>query len=274
MRSTPFKRSISFLIFAFAWSWTCWILGLNVLQSQSNSGIIAFIPYFFAGVYGPTISAIVMTSYFEGGRGVKELLLKLFRWRFPVKNYVIAFFLPLIFVGVALLILHWYVGTSYNFTLAYASMIPVVLYKGLFAGPLGEELGWRGFLLTELQQYWAPLKSATVIGVIWFLWHVPLFYAPFGTLVSGLESEINMLHVLMYLAMLIALSWIITWLVNASRGSVLIAVLFHLFVNAGLLLLIFPGPDQKMIHLVSGFAIIAIAIGIGYKTKLKKEGVD
>ena len=262
------------MIFAFTWSWTWWILGLNELQSQPHSGITSFISYFFTGVYGPTISAIVVTGYFDGVRGVKELLLKLFRWRFPVKNYFSAFFLPLLFVGSALLLLYWYAGRAFNFTLAYTSMIPIVLYKGLFAGPLGEELGWRGFLLTELQQYWSPLKSATVIGIIWFLWHVPLFYAPFGTLVSGMGTEINMLHVLMYLAMLLALSWIITWLVNASRGSVLIAVLFHLFVNAGLLLLVFPGPDQKMIHLVSGFAIIAIALGIGYKTKLKKEGVN
>ena len=274
MSQSRFKRPVCFLVLAFAWSWTWWILGLKVLQSEPNSEITSFISFFFTGVYGPTISAIVMTSYFEGIRGVKELFSKLFRWRFSFKNYVIAFILPIIFVGTALLILHWYAGTSFNFTLAYASMIPLVLYKGLFAGPLGEELGWRGFLLAELQQYWSPLKSATAIGVIWFLWHVPLFYAPFGTLVSGMGTEIDIFHVLMYLAMLLALSWIITWLVNTSRGSVLIAVLFHLFVNAGLLLLVFPGPDQKMIHLVSGFAIIVIALGIGYKTKLKKEGVE
>ena len=54
-------------------------------------------------------------------------------------------------------------------------MIPTILWAGLFAGPLGEELGWRGFLLPEFQKRFPNLKSAIIIGIVWFIWHIPLF---------------------------------------------------------------------------------------------------
>ena len=40
---------------------------------------------------------------------------------------------------------------------------------------LGEEVGWRGFLLDEIAGIGlSPLASAVAVGVVWGLWHAPL----------------------------------------------------------------------------------------------------
>lgn len=42
------------------------------------------------------------------------------------------------------------------------------------AASLGEEIGWRGLLLTELRKLLPPRRVHLVIGVVWFLYHAPL----------------------------------------------------------------------------------------------------
>jgi len=39
---------------------------------------------------------------------------------------------------------------------------------------LGEEIGWRGFLIPRLARLMSPLRVALVSGIIWSLYHVPI----------------------------------------------------------------------------------------------------
>ena len=43
---------------------------------------------------------------------------------------------------------------------------------------LGEELGWRGFLLPRLAARQGPLRASLVVGLLWGLWHLPAFWLP------------------------------------------------------------------------------------------------
>lgn len=264
------KKTYIFLILTFIWSWGFWIIGLQYLTEGINQeSIEKFLIFFFTGVYGPTISAILTTSFFNGFRGILNLLKKLFIWKVPFKNYVNIIVLPLIFVFSGIGLYGLFLGDIGSFDRMAFLSIPTVLWSGFFAGPLGEELGWRGFLLPEFQKKFSNLKSAIAIGVIWFLWHIPLFWAPFGTLVSG--GIISFLPVLTYFIMLICLSILITWFVLDSKGSVLIAILFHLSINAGIALLFFPelNMDFKKVHLLSSIAMLLFAGILVAKNKLK-----
>src|ERR1700689_1899705 len=42
------------------------------------------------------------------------------------------------------------------------------------ATTLGEEIGWRGFLVPELAKRFSFTSTAVLSGVIWALWHVPI----------------------------------------------------------------------------------------------------
>jgi uncharacterized protein len=88
---------------------------------------------------------------------------------------------------------------------------------------VGEEAGWRGWMLPELQKRFSPLLSSILLGVIWGLWHFPLFlngqYAQDPILVFAKAGACAFLAILF------------TWLYNRSGGSLLLAVILHTALN-------------------------------------------
>lgn len=49
----------------------------------------------------------------------------------------------------------------------YPGLMLFTFLATLVKGPLGEELGWRGYALNELQKKYSPLKSFLIIGLLW-----------------------------------------------------------------------------------------------------------
>jgi membrane protease YdiL (CAAX protease family) len=92
----------------------------------------------------------------------------------------------------------------------------------LLIGPV-EELGWRGVALPLLQRRWAPLWASLILGGFWGLWHLPAF------LLSGTPQSAWSFGP--YVVGVLALSVMLTPMVNAARGSLLITALFHFQMN-------------------------------------------
>jgi len=94
----------------------------------------------------------------------------------------------------------------------------------LLGGSLGEELGWRGFLLPALLRDRSPLSASIVLAIVGGLWHLPIdLYAGFG--VTGLGA------ILVRIVFLVPVSILFTWFYLRSNGSLLIAILLHTSVN-------------------------------------------
>lgn len=261
-----------YLLIAFLWSWINWFIGLHYLSAGINDKTInQFVTFFFIGVYGPSLSAIITTLYFDGFSGLVSLLRKLTNWRCPLKSYLIVIFLPLACLVSAVGLFSFFIGNIGRFDSHAIVAIPSILWASLLAGPLGEELGWRGFLLPELQNKFSALKSSFIIGLVWYCWHIPLFFAPFGTLVSG--APLSFLPLLFYLVFVICLSCIYTWLVNQAKGSVLISILIHLSINAGIVLLFFPDlkDNAKELYFLSTPAFLLFTVYLGVKTKFEQK---
>src|SRR6202035_4676385 len=125
--------------------------------------------------------------------------------------------------------------------------------------------------LPELQKRYSAFSSSLIIGFIWYSWHIPLFFAPFGTLVSG--TALSFIPLFVYLIVVICLAFINTWLFNNSKGSVLIAILMHLSVNAGVGLLFFPAlkTDYKLLYLLSTPALLLFTLWLGWTTGFKAK---
>lgn len=268
------RKSIVFLFITFGWSWINWFIGLYFLSTEANDETInQFVKYFFAGVYGPFIGAIITTMYFGGFKGLLELLKKLFIWKIPLHNFLAVILLPLLFLASGIGLYSLFIGSPGVFE-NKSLAIPALLLNSVYIGPLGEELGWRGFLLPELQRDNSAIKSALIVGFIHFSWHIPLFWAPFGALVSG--QPLSIFLVFTYLVLVTCWSGVQTWLVNNSNGSVLIAILFHLFINAGIALLFFPelytdAYRSKTVYYLSSVVTIPFTLYLGFKTKLKSR---
>lgn len=90
----------------------------------------------------------------------------------------------------------------------------------LLGGSLGEELGWRGFLMPELLRRMNPLAASVVLGVAWGLWHLPIdLHAGFGVRGPG--------AILMRVIYAIPVTVLFTWFYLRSNGSLLVALLLH-----------------------------------------------
>jgi hypothetical protein len=264
-------KTFTFLFIAFVWSWVWWFIGLHYIAGGLNDhNAKPFINCLLAGIYGPTLSAVVTSLSFGGPAGLNALLKRILLWRAPWYVYLIIVFLPLVFAGSAIGLYALFKGSPGKFDAAGFAMIPVVLVAAIKAGPLGEELGWRGFLLPEMQKRFPAIVSALIVGVIWFAWHIPLFFAPIGTAVSG--SPVTVESVTIFLVFVLCLSCIYTWMFNRAGGSALITLLIHFSINAGLLMLFFPqlaGAHSREITMFSLPVYVITALILIFGTKLR-----
>ena len=96
----------------------------------------------------------------------------------------------------------------------------------------GEELGWRGFALPRLQQHRNALDASILLGLVWGLWHLPLYFV-LGTGQSAMLSAGTSPAFAIggFLGWTIGLSVLFTWLFNQTGGSLIVVILFHAAVN-------------------------------------------
>ena len=97
----------------------------------------------------------------------------------------------------------------------------------LYGGPLGEEVGWRGFALPRLQMRHSPLVASLLLSVVWGLWHVPLHLQGVyhGIFPDGLPG------ILLRIVTTIPTTVLFTWCFNRTRGNLWLVVLLHTAVN-------------------------------------------
>ena len=91
--------------------------------------------------------------------------------------------------------------------------------------PLGEEVGWRGYLLPRLQRRVDPAAAAVAVGLITCAWHAPLFAMSFMP-----QSH---LPYLLFCVRTLAVAVIAAWLYNRTGSGLLVVILFHAAQNVG-----------------------------------------
>jgi len=95
----------------------------------------------------------------------------------------------------------------------------LILFIG---GPLGEEIGWRGYLLQKLEQFIPSVVASILVGIVWTGWHLPMFIFH----ISGYDIPL-----VIYLLQTIYLSLIFTWVFHKSNRSIGAVILFHTMDN-------------------------------------------
>ncbi|MEO8354773.1 MAG: type II CAAX endopeptidase family protein [Chloroflexota bacterium] len=174
-------------------------------------------PFFLLAVYAPGLSGIFLVWRHYGLKGLGSFFRRLFFWRAPIQWWLFLLLgIPVIVYAAAAL------NGTVNDPLPFASwtMVFPALLQSLLLGPMGEEFGWRGLALPLLQRRFAPFWASLILGVVWAVWHAPAFFMS-GTPQSGWSIG-------PFFIGLIAITVILTPLFNASRGSLLIAILYHL----------------------------------------------
>jgi membrane protease YdiL (CAAX protease family) len=134
-----------------------------------------------------------------------------------------------ILLYLAAMALHATLGGQAPNVVALIGALPLVgaisVYMLIFVA-LGEEVGWRGYALPALQGRNNALLASVVLGVIWTLWHLPLFFNP-ATSYSNTTFWVFMVFLLPF-------PIVYTWIFNSTGGSVLMAMILHAVTNASI----------------------------------------
>ena len=207
--------------------------------------IIAFTPSLFVatGLLSPAWSQLSAFSsslagialvLIEGRKdGLRELLSRALIWRVSIQWWIFALSFMVVPALTTPYLFHLLGGPAVDWSglkPLYAA-IPSFFVLTILAG-VGEEFGWRGFLLPRLQARHNALVSAFIVGVVWSVWHIPMFLIK-GTMQYQLQLQRGLiLAILGYAVWLIAHSIQFTWLFNNTKGSVLMAAVLHGATNA------------------------------------------
>lgn len=192
---------LSFFLLAYLLSW--WIFPLN------TGGFPVF-------PFGPDLAALVVVAVTNGRTGVRRVLTSVVRWRATPRWYAVALLLPPAIALPSVYAMLWLGAgpTELPDPTAFATyplILPVML---LIGGPLGEELGFRGYALPVLMQRHRPLVAVALLAVGHLLWHLPLFFSqdppPLPAFVLGLLGG----------------GVVSAWLFNSTR-NILVVMLLH-----------------------------------------------
>ena len=176
--------------------------------------------------------AFVISGLFSGREGVRNLLLPLIDWQVkPVWYIIVIFGIPLLIVlGLSTSWLlkapfptEYYSIQSQPWYQLFPGLLLAYIQTMLFQGPLNEEPGWRGFALPRLQKNYGSLVASIVIGVIWGLWHAPLYFT--GIYSGGIEGIMGRL------LWTVPLAFLFTWVYKHTHGSLFMSILLHTSVN-------------------------------------------
>jgi CAAX protease family protein len=251
-----------YFIIAYAGTW---LVELPYVLSEDGAGLLPFSSPLLTWTLplsiftGPFLSAFVMTGATEGREGVDRLLRRFVLWRVGLRWYLFAL------VGIPVLVVFSVVimpGALESFQGLAALALPLPMlglfaYIFFFGGALGEEPGWRGFALPRLQSLHGPLVASLILGPLWGLWHLPLFWTPW--------NELTALNVVVYVLAITCLTIMYTWAFNNTKGSVLIAILIHATFNWTTVAVapLFTAPiltDHGLLPFLSGFGALAVVL--------------
>jgi membrane protease YdiL (CAAX protease family) len=256
---------VSFFALAYALTWLAWSPwylsedGIDLLHYDGEA--VSDYVNTVALIVGPTVSAFIMTGVTEGSDGVRGLLRRIVLWRVRFRWYLFVLLgIPAIVVLSTVAVpgaLASFKASAVPSTLfLYVVATPVFLFVG---GPVFEEIGWRGFALPRLQGLYGPLLGSLILGVLWALWHLPLFLIPSWDTPHG-----SPLDVVLFVIWAVSITIIFTWVFNNTRGSVLMVILAHGSINsaAAAVFGLFPAPAVTggIAQFVIGFGLVALVV--------------
>ena len=222
MKEINNRTLTQFFIITFAFSWILWLPQVLKFNGFPDLPDIVGLLGMFAP-FGPAVAAFYLVWKQDGKEGVKVFWLR--GWRLNFKK---TWLLPTLLLGpvtalLTVLILIVLQGSfSWEHGIPAVMIVPVLLLI-FFTNALPEEYGWRGFALDPLQKRTNALGASLILGLIWSVWHLPLFFIEGTT-----QAAIPMYQ---YFLQTIVLSIFYTWLYNNTGGSVLIVIIFHAVSN-------------------------------------------
>lgn len=240
-------------------TWVFWLAAIALgVRFDSAVGLVLLL----VGLAVPGVVGIVFVYLVYDERGRSDFWNRVvdprrvgFRW------LVVILLVPLgigVLAGVADLLLGG-IGPAWGEGVTGFGVNPIAILPALFFAtlpPILEELGWRGYALDRLQLNRSALRASLILGVVWALWHLPLFFIG-GTHqhdVVGFATTSFWL----FMTGTVALSVAITWVYNNTERSILGIIVLHGWVNFTAETIVAPDPLYYGLWFVLAGLIVAV----------------
>lgn len=272
---------VVFFALAFGISWVAWIptalasYGLVPFQIDSTlSGLL--------GAFGPFFAALITTAIYEGRAGFGTLFKRLLTWRVGIQWYLFVLLWPTV-LSLAKTSISVVLGNAVpDFsqppfvrlyplppellsTTSFVVFLPFVFLQQMLIGSsMGEEPGWRGYALPRMQTNQSSLRASLLLGFLWSMWHLPIW------LTKGHPMQ-ETFWVWSALG-LVATTVLFTWVYNHTKGSLLLALLFHTSIAiTGLFLA--PAESHPLVDVAITWGMALLVIALFGPKRLSREAV-
>jgi hypothetical protein len=217
----------AYIVIAFGWAWTLTpLVSISVLF-----GLVA--------LFGPAVAAIVVSRTDGSASALRR---RITDWRSPARSYLMAIGIPF---GIAAVALAAWLATGHGQPgLGSVSAIELLI----FVLVIGEEIGWRGFLLPRLRERMSLPAAGLVTGVIWTAWHLPIYLAPGQGPVAFA----------VFAWWVLPLAIVMAFVAERARYGVLVMTVMHGTANVATVILL-PGVDHTWTMLATGTAYLLLA---------------
>lgn len=254
-----------FFIFTYLMFWVMLVL-TGILANLKVPKIVVDIMSNVAA-WSPTFILLILFTKLFPGVTIKDFIKRSFGNKIKILDFFIAFIwqvLAFALVVCAYLLINGKPLNSLVF-LNIGSVLSVFIIT-ITAGPLGEELGWRGYALGIFQKRYSPLSAALILGVLWGSWHLPLWF------ISGFSGKDLLIYIFSFLLAIISTSILITYFYNKSR-NILIAMWIHFWFNFLLKLVNIDLLPLLFYTAIAYFLFVLVLLAANKEVMMKKPKI-
>ncbi|MCS7050759.1 MAG: CPBP family intramembrane metalloprotease [Thermomicrobium sp.] len=225
-------------------SWAGWLPGALTARGWVPS---IFPDLAVLGGIGPAVAAVTVSAVTEGRSSVGQLFRPLLWGRASPLWYALV---PGLWMVVATLAAAAVSAAPFPERLVVWFAWPAFLFwfVGSCVANVWEEIGWRGFALPRLAERWGDLLASVWLGLVGFVWHLPLLLDP--------RSSMSQLPWPLQAVFLVGMAVLLTWVYRGTRGSLVFVTAFHALSNAVAL---------GMVHaslFVSSYPVVVGSVGV------------
>ena len=225
-------RPFRFYVIVLVLTWLLWFSAAYVSHRPSDDRGLSF-TLMLLGLLVPPITSlttVLLSKSTALKRDLRDKLIGLLRIKPLSIIYAIMLFGAIIVISIALSTLFGQSSCQFGFTEDFSfggggiiALLTIVL------AAFFEELGWRGYAEDAIAEYCSWGKESLIFGVLWALWHLPLFFIV-DTYHFNILQE-SPLFALNFFISIMPLGFIMTWVYVKNNRSILACMFFHFFVN-------------------------------------------
>ncbi len=230
------------------------IIGLDIENTSISSFDFASL-FFGLGGMMPTLIGVIFVLVFYTRDGIKDFLKRCF---IPNKECVSAILISLVLICTEVFLTQMISRLLGAEKLGFEGLKLIAqnplyffyfLFWGIISGPFSEEFGWRGFLTDRLFRKDKVLQMSLLIGFVWGIWHLPLYFYP-----AQIQHDwfmINPILGLLFIVSCMSAALVYTTIYVVAKRKIFPIFFLHMFKNIILTgAMIYPFSDTYSVVVV------------------------